>query len=56
MDFHQPPAGELDDGARMMFRSRHIFVPLAELVNLGVGVYFHLPETGNRFNGFPWNH
>lgn len=31
---------EMDDGARMMFRSRHIFILLAGLINLGVGVYF----------------
>jgi peptidoglycan/LPS O-acetylase OafA/YrhL len=32
--------GEMDDGARMMFRSRHIYVLLAGLVNLGIGIYF----------------
>jgi hypothetical protein len=40
MDFHQPRMEELDDGTRMMFRSRHIYILLAGLVNLGVGVYF----------------
>ena len=38
MDFHH--VREMDDGARMMFRSRHIFILLAGLINLGVGVYF----------------
>jgi peptidoglycan/LPS O-acetylase OafA/YrhL len=38
MEFYK--VREMDDGARMMFRSRHIFVLLAGLINLGVGVYF----------------
>lgn len=38
MEFYQVP--EMDDGARMMFRSRHIFILLAGLLNLGIGVYF----------------
>lgn len=38
MEFHG--VREMDDGARMMFRSRHIFILLAGLINLGVGVYF----------------
>jgi peptidoglycan/LPS O-acetylase OafA/YrhL len=38
MEFRQ--VGEMDDGARMMFRSRHIYILLAGLINLGVGVYF----------------
>ncbi|HWS98672.1 MAG TPA: hypothetical protein VN256_00275 [Pyrinomonadaceae bacterium] len=41
MDFQDPKVRELtDEGTRMMFRSRHIYVLLAGLVNLGVGVYF----------------
>jgi hypothetical protein len=41
MDFHQPPVREMtDEGTRMMFRSRHIYILLAGLLNLGVGVYF----------------
>ena len=32
--------GEMDDGTRMMFRSRHIYLLLAGLINLGIGVYF----------------
>jgi peptidoglycan/LPS O-acetylase OafA/YrhL len=38
MEFHQ--VREMDEGARMMFRSRHIFILLAGLLNLGIGVYF----------------
>jgi peptidoglycan/LPS O-acetylase OafA/YrhL len=38
MEYHS--VREMDDRARMMFRSRHIFILLAGLINLGVGVYF----------------
>jgi peptidoglycan/LPS O-acetylase OafA/YrhL len=38
MEYHR--VREMDDGARMMFRSRHIFILFAGLINLGVGVYF----------------
>lgn len=38
MEYHK--VREMDEGARMMFRSRHIFILLAGLINLGVGVYF----------------
>lgn len=41
MDFHDPRVREMtDEGTRMMFRSRHIYILLAGLINLGVGVYF----------------
>lgn len=40
MEFHQPHMEELSDGERMLFRSRHIYVLLAGLVNVGVGAYF----------------
>ncbi len=40
MDFQQPAVRMMDDGARMMFRSRHIYILLAGLVNLGIGIYF----------------
>lgn len=40
MDFHTPRMEELDDGARMLFRSRHIYILLAGLINLGIGIYF----------------
>jgi hypothetical protein len=40
MEFHQPRMDELSDGARMLFRSRHIYILLAGLVNVGVGAYF----------------
>lgn len=37
--FHDHLEG-MPDGARMMFRSRHIYILLAGLLNLGLGVYF----------------
>jgi hypothetical protein len=40
MDFHRPHMDELDDGVRMMFRSRHLYILLAGLVNISVGAYF----------------
>jgi hypothetical protein len=41
MDFHDPKVREMtDEGTRMMFRSRHIYILLAGLINLGVGIYF----------------
>lgn len=40
MEFHDPKVRELDEGTRMMFRSRHIFILLAGLLNLGLGAYF----------------
>src|SRR5207248_10110742 len=33
-------SGALGDATRMMFRSRHIYILLAGLVNLAVGTYF----------------
>ena len=40
MEFGNPVVREMEDGARMMFRSRHIYILLAGLVNVGVGAYF----------------
>ena len=49
MDFHNPKMSELDDGTRMMFRSRHIYILLAGLLNLGIGIYFsYRPEKWRR--------
>jgi hypothetical protein len=39
MEYLRLDSGATDDGARMMFRSRHIYLLLAGLVNLGVGAY-----------------
>ncbi len=40
MDYLDVRSGAAGEGARMMFRSRHIYLLLAGLVNLGVGAYF----------------
>jgi hypothetical protein len=40
MEFYYPRMDELNDGARMMLRSRHIYILLAGLLNIGVGAYF----------------
>ena len=49
MDFQDPKVRELtDEGTRMMFRSRHIYLLLAGLINLGVGVYFTYHRTAWR--------
>ena len=40
MDHLGVRSGALGDATRMMFRSRHIYILLAGLVNLAVGTYF----------------
>jgi hypothetical protein len=47
MDYLHVGSGALGDATRMMFRSRHIYVLLAGLVNLAVGSYF-VPRVGVR--------
>ncbi len=37
---HTPPLATLGDSARLMFRSRHIYILAAGLVNLMLGLYF----------------
>jgi hypothetical protein len=39
MRHHQPPMETLDDSVRLMFRSRHIYILAAGLVNLILGLY-----------------
>ena len=46
MDYLEVRTGRLGETARVMFRSRHIYILLAGLVNLGVGAYFHYRERG----------
>jgi len=48
MDYLDVRSGVLGETARVMFRSRHIYLLLAGLVNLGVGSYFHERERGWR--------
>jgi hypothetical protein len=40
LDFYYPHMDGVSDGMRMMFRSRHIYILLAGLLNIGIGVYF----------------
>ncbi len=40
MDYLDIRSGAAGEGVRMMFRSRHIYLLCAGLVNLGVGAYF----------------
>src|SRR5437763_9111992 len=40
MNYLNVRSGALGDATRMMFRSRHIYILLAGLVNVAVGTYF----------------
>ncbi len=46
MDYLEVRTNALGETARVMFRSRHIYLLLAGLVNLGVGAYFGYRERG----------
>jgi len=35
----------MTDGPRMLYRSRHIYILMAGLLNLGIGTYFKLAAT-----------
>ncbi|HYH84549.1 MAG TPA: hypothetical protein VEX60_03645 [Pyrinomonadaceae bacterium] len=48
MDYLDVRSGRLGDVTRMMYRSRHIYLLLAGLVNLGVGAYFVRHASGWR--------
>jgi uncharacterized membrane protein YfhO len=48
MDYLDVRTNALGETARVMFRSRHIYLLLAGLVNLGVGAYFIYRERGWR--------
>jgi hypothetical protein len=45
---HQPPLTAMDWGDRLLFRSRHIYLLSAGLVNLALGVHYALPDTRYR--------
>jgi hypothetical protein len=45
---HEPPLPEMDWGERLLFRSRHIYLLCAGLVNLALGVHYALPDAGAR--------
>ena len=48
MDYLEVRANALGETARVMYRSRHIYLLLGGLVNLGVGAYFSYRERGWR--------
>jgi uncharacterized membrane protein len=50
MRLHKPPVRSLDDGQRMMFLSRHIYILGSALVNLTLGLYLKLENQGRRRN------
>jgi hypothetical protein len=45
---HEPALSSLDWGDRLLFRSRHIYILAAGLVNLALGLHFALPEGASR--------
>ena len=48
MDYLEVRTNALGETARVMFRSRHIYLLLAGLVNVGLGAYFRAREGGWR--------
>ena len=45
---HEPPLSTMDWGDRLLFRSRHIYILCAGLVNLSLGLRYALPEGAVR--------
>jgi hypothetical protein len=48
MGRHEPPVAAMEWGERLLFRSRHIYLLCAGLVNLAIGVHYLLPSHGAR--------
>ena len=48
MRMHAPPMEDLEDGLRMMYRSRHIYLLGSGLLNLLLGVYLRARAAGWR--------
>ena len=46
--FRYPDMDRLDTGTRMLLRSRHLYILLAALVNVGIGLYFQASEKPRR--------
>jgi len=44
MGRHDPPVSAMEWSERLLFRSRHIYLLCAGLVNLAIGVHYLLPE------------
>jgi hypothetical protein len=51
MGRHEPPVAAMEWAERLLFRSRHIYLLCAGLVNLAMGVHFVLPQRGLRRGG-----
>lgn len=51
MRMHDPPVSAMEWAQRLLFRSRHIYILCAGLVNLAIGVRFALPERRFRYVG-----
>lgn len=48
MGGHEPAMASLDWGDRLLFRSRHIYILAAGLVNLALGIRYALPDGAAR--------
>lgn len=48
MSGHQPALATLDWSERLLFRSRHIYILAAGLVNLALGLRYALPDGAAR--------
>lgn len=48
MGRHDPPVAEMEWAERLLFRSRHIYLLSAGLVNLALGVHYLLPPGAAR--------
>ncbi|MBM4218364.1 MAG: hypothetical protein FJ171_01750 [Gammaproteobacteria bacterium] len=48
MSGHHPALATLDWGDRLLFRSRHIYILAAGLVNLALGLRYALPDGAGR--------
>ena len=48
MDLYHNHLHGMPDGMRMLYRTRHIYILLAGLLNLGIGIYFRYRELNMR--------
>lgn len=48
MDIYHNHLHGMPDGMRMLYRTRHIYILLAGLLNLGIGIYFRYRELNMR--------
>jgi hypothetical protein len=45
LSIYYPHMNGVSDGMRMLFRSRHIYILMAGLLNIGIGTYFSYRPT-----------